>query len=420
MSELAQLRRAAGYTQETFVTVFAREAARLGVSASISVRQVRRWERESPPPLPHPVQQAVLEAVFGMPLAEMGFEVPLYRMTVASPIGDAEGVKRRTFVADAGLLAGAALVGTRAGPRMGAADVARVRAALDDLYRTDHTSGSMPAMARADAIEGEITTALGTASYTSRVGRDLQTILAELHGHRAWYGYDGGRIGRGRTACMEALSAAQLVDDPLLQVSVLETLVLLAIKSQRTWEAASAVEHAYRLAGRAGAGHTVHLVISLREANVAIHTGNLSAARRALSRAVSHQGRADTDPDVPQWARFAGPFEIDYATANLYVRAGQPKHAVPFLHAAVRGIDRDLARNSASYRVRLACVLLAAGEVDEACEEMRAVLDTYGGIASPRLSGRIRQFARAVARVDTAGARECGERIRENDLGDVT
>ncbi|MER5786187.1 hypothetical protein ABT104_31390, partial [Streptomyces mobaraensis] len=145
-----------------------------------------------------------------------------------------------------------------------------------------------------------------------------------------------------------------------------------------------------------------------------------SAARRALSRAVSHQGRADTDPDVPQWARFAGPFEIDYATAELYMRAGQPKRAVPFLHAAVRGIGRDLARNSASYRVRLACALLAAGEVGEACEEMRAVLDTCGGIASPRLSGRIREFARATARVDNAGARECSDRIRESVLGDVT
>ncbi|MBZ4322367.1 helix-turn-helix domain-containing protein [Streptomyces huiliensis] len=420
MSELARLRRAAGYTQETFVTAFTHEAARLGINASISVRQVRRWERESPPPVPHPGQQTVLETIFGVPLAEMGFEVPPHRVTLTSPIGDAGGVKRRTFVNDAGLLVGAALVGTRAGPRVGTADVARLRAELDGLYRTDHTSGSVPAMTRAGAIESEITNALGAASYTSRVGRDLRTILAELHGHRAWYGYDGRRISQGRTACMEALAAAQLVDDPLLQVSVLETLVLLAIKAARTWEAASAVEYAHHLATRAGAGHTVHLVIALREANVATHTGDLSAARRALSRAVSRQGRADTDSDVPQWARFAGPFEIDYATADLYIRAGQPKLAVPFLQAAVRGIGRDLSRNGASYRVRLACVLMSAGEADEACEEMRGVLDTCGGIASPRLLGRIREFERTAARIDSAEARECGERIRETVRGNAT
>jgi hypothetical protein len=79
----------------------------------------------------------------------------------------------------------------------------------------------------------------------------------------------------------------------------------------------------------------------------------------------------------------------------------------------MRCIGGDLARNSASYRVKLAGVLLDAGEVDEACAEMGAVLDACGGISSPRLLGKIREFQRAAARVDGAAARECGERIRE-------
>ncbi|MFE0380909.1 hypothetical protein ACFW1M_36335 [Streptomyces inhibens] len=158
-------------------------------------------------------------------------------------------------------------------------------------------------------------------------------------------------------------------------------------------------------------------MIALRDANVATHTGDLSGARRALSRAVTFQGRADADTDVPNWAQFAGPFEVDYATADMYVRAAQPKRAVPFLHAAVRGIGGDLARNSASYRVKLAGVLLDAGEADEACGEMSAVLDACGGIASPRLLGKIREFQRAACRVDSTAARECGERIRETVRG---
>ncbi|MFI6049978.1 hypothetical protein ACIBCO_07810 [Streptomyces violascens] len=417
MSGLVRLRRAAGYTQESFVTAFVEEAARLGVDASVSVRQLRRWERETPPPLPHPSQQIVLEAMFGVPLAEMGFDVPRRRVTVSAPISDPGEVKRRTFVADAGVLAATALVPTRPGPRVGTSDIACLRARLDSLYQTDHTAGSVPAMTQAGCIEHEITSALGAASYTGRIGRELQTMLAELHGHRAWYGYDGGRIDQGRAACMEALAAAQLVDNPQLQVSVLETLVLLAIKAERVWEAASAVENAHRLATRAGAGHTVHLVIALRDANVATHTGDLSGARRALSRAVSHQGRADSDAEVPNWAQFVGPFEVDYATADMYVRAEQPKRAVPFLRAAVRGIGGGLARNSASYRVKLAGVLLDAGEVDEACGEMSTVLDACGGISSPRLLGKIREFQRAAAEVDSAAARECGERIRETVRG---
>ncbi|ANZ18808.1 hypothetical protein SNOUR_27790 [Streptomyces noursei ATCC 11455] len=412
-NRLAQLRQSAGYTQQAFVKAFRCEALRLGTDASLSVRQLRRWECESPPPLPHPSQQAVLEATFGVPLYEMGFDVPDHRMSVSAPIGDPEGVNRRTFVADAGVLAATALVSARSGPRIGVGDLGRLRERLDGLYQTDHSQGSVPAMTKARRIENELTGALSAASYTSRVGRELQTMLAELHGHRAWYGYDGGHIAEGRTACMEALATAQLIDNPLLQVSVLETLVLLALKAERAWEAASAVENAYRLAQRAGAEHTVHLVIALRAANVATHVGDLSGARRALSRAVSHQGQVDADTEVPDWAQFVGPFEVDYATADMYVRAEQPKRAVPFLRAAVSGIGGDLLRNSASYRVKLAGVLLEAGEAEEACAEITTALEASGGISSPRLLGKIRKFQHAVAGIDTAVARECGDRIRE-------
>lgn len=421
MPGLAELRQAAGYTQESFVGAFAAEATRLAVAASVSVRQLRRWERETPPPLPHPSQQVVLEALFGMPLDELGFEVPRHRVTVAAPISQSEEMKRRTFVAEAGAIAATALVPSRSGPRVGTADVVRLRAQLDDLYRTDHMLGSVPAMAQARHIEDEITKALNSCAYTGRTGNELHRMLAELHGHRAWYGYDGGHIPQGRAACMEALGAAQLIDDPLLQISVLETLVLLAVKAERVWEAAGAVEHAHRLAMQAGAGHTVHLVIALRDANVATHAGDLAGARRALSRAVSHQGRTDTDSEVPNWARFAGPFEVDYATADMYARAEQPKRAVPFLRAAVRGIGSGgLARNSASYRVRLAHVLLETGEVDEAWAEMSAVLDACDGIASPRLLAKLRAFRRAVILVDSNAARECGDRVRETVRGSTT
>lgn len=212
---LAQLRQVAGFTQESFVAAFAEEAARLGVDASVGVRQLRRWERETPPPLPHPGQQIVLEAMFGVPLGTMGFEVPPHRLTVSAPISEPEEVNRRTFVADVGVLAATALVPARSGPRIGTTDIAHLRARLDGLYRMDHIVGSMPAMRQARRLEAEITNTLGTASYTSRIGRELQSMLAELHGHCAWYGYDGGRINQGRAACMEALAAAQLVDNPL-------------------------------------------------------------------------------------------------------------------------------------------------------------------------------------------------------------
>ncbi|WP_307662918.1 hypothetical protein [Streptomyces sp. V1I1] len=74
---------------------------------------------------------------------------------------------------------------------------------------------------------------------------------------------------------------------------------------------------------------------------------------------------------------------------------------------------RDRDRNSASYRLKLLGVLLAADEVEEACAEMGAVLDTCGGISSPRLLDKMRAFRQAAGRLDSATAQECTARIRE-------
>ncbi|RNG32171.1 hypothetical protein [Streptomyces botrytidirepellens] len=410
-SRLAGLRKEAGYTQVSFVAAFVREAVRLCIDASLSVRQLRRWESESPPPLPHPGQQAVLEAMFGLPLAEMGFVVPSHRRTFAGRIGDDEEVRRRAFVTGSGAIAAAAILPNRHGARIGASDVAAFRAGLTDLYTVDHRSGGIPAMARAQRLEQGITRALSGGVYTSRVGRDLHTMVCETACHRAWFGYDSGPPEEARAACMEAMTAAQLIDDPLLQVRALNTLSLLSVDAGRMWEAASAIKSAYRLAHQAGAGPTVHLVISLREASAAGQAGDLSGARRALSRAVSYQGRTDTDTDVPRWARFAGPVEVDYATAAYYTTEGQPARAVPFLRSAVSGLGGGYTRNTAWYRARLAQTLLRTNEVEEACHEMTGVLDACGGVSSARLRRRLRAFERAAVSVDAPAAREVIDRI---------
>ncbi|MFI0904028.1 hypothetical protein ACH4TE_10810 [Streptomyces sioyaensis] len=420
MGRLGRLRKEFGYTQETFVRAFTSEAARLGINAAVSVRQLRRWEGESPPPLPHPGQQAVVEAMFGLPLSEMGFDVPAHRRATVQRIDDDGDVKRRAFVAGTGAVAAAAILPDQHGPRIGTSDVAVLRARVADLYAVDHCSGGIPAKARAKQLEQLLRRSLKDAVYTAKIGRDLQAMLSELHSNQAWYGYDGGPLAEARAASMEALTAAQLIGDELLQISALETLVLIDVKADRGWEAASAVNAAYGLADRSGAGSAVHLVIALREANISTHAGDMSAAHRALSRALSYQSRNEQSDGVPHWARFAGPVEIDYATADMYARAGKPQRAVSFLRAAVDGLGGGYARNTAWYRSKLASTLLDAGEVEEACAEMAGILTSSGEIASHRLTGRIQAFQRAVDAIDTAAARDASDRIQETIRGGRT
>ncbi|QDY77490.1 hypothetical protein [Streptomyces qinzhouensis] len=411
----ADLRTAAGYTQAGLVKALHTEAARLGIKATVNVRQVRRWERDSPPPLPHPSQQRVLEVLFGRPLAEMGFAVPPHRTTIHNVIGDDGEVKRRTFVSRTGAVAAATILPEQRGSRIGADAVAVLRRRLTSLYTVDHSAGGIPAQARAGRLEQHITEILNEGVYTTGIGRDLQTLRCEVTCHRAWFGYDGGpsQAAPARAACLEAIAAAQLVDNPLLQVRALNTMALLAADTGRAWEAVSAVENAYALARHSGAGATVHLVISLREANAATTSGDLTGARRALHRGVSFLSRAAADDDVPHWARFAGPVEVDYATASYYTAEGNPQRAIPFLKAAVSGLGGGYLRNTAWYRARLARTLLDAGEVDEACHEMSGVLNNCGTIASDRLSERLRAFGTATHKYDHPSAREVADRIKE-------
>lgn len=410
-STLARLRRKAGYTQREFVRAFHDFAARLGVDATVSVRQLRRWENEAPPPLPHPNQQAVLEALFGIPLEEMGFDVPAHRRATSIPLGrtyDGLDVERRRFVADLGGLATAPAATRAGGGRIGAARIAEFRKEVVGLYRIDHTAGGTAARVAARTLIARIERDLTTRTYMERVGRQMQTVLGEVQCHLGWLAHDAGRPAEARAAVLEAMSAARLAGDAALEMRALSTLSLLAVDQGRPWEAASAVETAQRIA-ECRAGPTVRMVLALREARAVAAGGDLVASRRALSRAMTMYGQTALDDEPPRWVRFAGPVEIDYATGGHYVQVGQPSAAVPFLRAAVGGLTASYARNSALYRARLASVLFQSGEVDAACAEALAVIAHVGELGSARLNERLTMFARQVAEARTATARPARE-----------
>lgn len=70
---LRQLRLRRFWTQADFAAAFEARSRQIGRPLSLSVRQVRRWESDNPP-LPLPAYQAVLEALFGVPIERMGFQ----------------------------------------------------------------------------------------------------------------------------------------------------------------------------------------------------------------------------------------------------------------------------------------------------------------------------------------------------------
>ncbi|MEY9847740.1 tetratricopeptide (TPR) repeat protein [Streptacidiphilus sp. BW17] len=403
MRRLSDLRRDAKLTQEQFVVSFGLMAEELDVAASVTVRQLRRWEGPNPP-LPQPTQQVVLEAMLGVPLEEMGFDVPPQRRTTG------EEVQRRQFVIDVAAVAGAAVLPRPGGRRVGASDVERLRETAVGLYRIDHTQGGAAARAHAVRLLGRIDRNLTQGSYLERVGRELHALVGTVHSHLAWLDHDGGQPAAARAACTEALASARLVGDRLLEIRALDALSLLAVEQGRPWEAVAASRASGDLARTAGA--RVRTIVSLRQARALGTAGDHAAARRALTQALRWQERSDTDTDAPAWTAYSGQREVDYATAAWYVDAGHPGHAVPFLRSVLAQLSDGYSRNRALYRARLAEVLLAAGEVEEACAEAISSAEAAQGMTSARLAERLRTVATVAEQVDTAAARDCVERLR--------
>ena len=406
---LAGLRKAAGYTQESFVAAFLDMAQRMDVRAAVSVRHLRRWESSSPP-LPHPGQQTVLEALLGVPLDELGFRVPPGRACSISSSGCQEGaVQRRQFVVDIGVLLGASVLApTQMGRRIGAADVQVFRTKVADLYTIDHAQGGRIARQVAARTLQSVEKAMTGGVYIASIGRDLHALVGTLSSHLGWIEFDAGRAAAARAACTEA---ARLVGDPLLEVRALDSLSLLAVEQRRPWEAVAAATASGEIAQRHG-GPKVKSVVALRQARALSSAGDHTGARRALSQALTWQDRSDNDSDAPQWTAFAGQVEVDYATAAWHVETGQLAYAIPFLRSAVELLGPTYSRNAALYRARLAEVLMKAGDVEEACAEAVDSARAAKGMTSARLADRLRSVASLAAQVDTAVARACVEELR--------
>src|SRR6185437_2141625 len=88
-SALRQLRLRRFWTQADFAAAFEARSRQIGRPLSLSVRQVRRWESDNPP-LPLPAYQAVLEALFGVPIERMGFQ-PQWARQEADPPDSGSG-----------------------------------------------------------------------------------------------------------------------------------------------------------------------------------------------------------------------------------------------------------------------------------------------------------------------------------------
>ncbi|WP_372410844.1 XRE family transcriptional regulator [Streptomyces luteireticuli] len=192
------------HSQADVAAAYEHHAVALGESATITVRQVRRWESATPG-WPNTVARRVLRAMFGVPLEELGF-VPLrsarpcVNRESAAEAGGEESVERRTFLG--GVLAGVApLLDPSAVNHLAAAVdrarrytdrhlVAHLRHALDEAARTDGSAGPRQALPAAVGIVGAVGELIREAP--SDIRGELLTVGARAAEFTAWLHRDAG------------------------------------------------------------------------------------------------------------------------------------------------------------------------------------------------------------------------------------
>lgn len=297
------------------------------------------------------------------------------------------------------------------GVRVGAGDIAAVRA-VGDLFRTlDHAYGGGHArQALVRYLEHEAEPML-RGSYGETLGRRLFSSAADLTRLAGWTSYDIGAHGLAQRYFVQALRLAQAAGDRMYGGYVLVTMSRQAVFLGHGRESVQLARVAQQGVG-SGAPAAVQALLHAAEARGHGLLGDGRACAAALARAERALSVARGGDDVPAWARF-------FDEAQLADEFGHCHRDLQQYRAAVQYAERSLQLRAASYvrsrlfcRTVLATARLGLGEVEAACAHGLELVRTAAEIRSSRAAEYVRDFTRRLEPYrDTAAVRSFHDRV---------
>lgn len=448
------------WTQADLCVQFERRSRELGRPLSLSVRQVRRWESENPP-CPLPAYQRVLEALFGVPVTELGFRPswttpwqPIAQPNGALGLGDHgvrrqegdERVRRREFVAGAMALGTTPIVGSQLGspvrPTSAGGDISRARH-MDVLG--GHGTGGMLDQ---ETVDGYATIArqqrllywkVPAPRVYQPVATHTQLGVDMLRGSSA-----GGRRGAlaghvAETALLAArlaffdlqqpasarrfyqvaIAAAREADDHQLGSAVLGHLAFIPAFAGQSGEARDLMRAAHAHAARGVS--TVHRAwLYAVESEIETRVGGGSRSNALIERA-SETLNGPGGPgavETPEWLDFFDESRLAGFQGYCELHSGDPVVARQVLRRTLNTLPASADKQRSIILTDIADSYLRQGEVDACCEQLTEALamleDHWYATAMDRIRGvrgRIGSYAsyRAVRGLDDALA--CWPRV---------
>lgn len=299
-----------------------------------------------------------------------------------------DGVERRDFFGGAaGLAVTVLLPQDVATPgRIDATQAAQCWTALRRLFELGDRHGGATVYQVAEEMARRLQDALRRGSYSSAVGRELQSVTAATMEHAGWLAYDAGWQQKARHWWLETCHAADLADVPATRVTALASMSLQASNTPGGGRETVDLVHAARTAAKEDQppSPTLLSLLAAREAVGHAQTGDRRATVSAISEArqwLDH-GRQG---DEPFWLDFWGPADLAWHETRVALATRNGKSAEVAARTALASSDADaFPRNHVAYTVGVASILTQRGQFDEA---ISVTSDAIHGIQEIRGSG---------------------------------
>lgn len=365
-ARLKNARLGAGYnSQQALADAMSKAAKQLGVAGlEIGVRQIRRWESDTPP-WPQADAQRVLTHLLGQSIEQLGFTPPWG--------SDGPSPARRSLVSGTMGAVGLATVPTAATtpqPASVGVDYAAVTVAHRRLYWTVAPAQLHPAIAQHAR--------LGCHLLPDTAGACRRTVAAALAESYLLAGriefFDLQQPAQAADTLVQALQAAGEADDALLGAAILAHTAFIPGWAGRRDEAAERMIAARTYARRGHAAPAFLAWLDAVEAECETRCGNTRTALHLIGHA---EDLLDDGPglSVPPWMDWFSPARLAAFKGNTQLRAGHIPQARETLLKVLDELPADADKQRTVVFGDLASVETAAGNPEEACAYAGRALD---------------------------------------------
>lgn len=276
---------------------------------------------------------------------------------------------------------------TRAGRRIGVAQVAEVEARVHQLRRLDDYVGGQDTHAMVAGELAATTALLRDAAYTEDVGKRLLVAVGELAQVAGWVTSDAGRHDEAERYYLSGMRAAHAGGDV---AGAANNLSSLAYQIANIGDPRTAVTLAKSaLAGAKGAATaTTTALLAERVAWAEARVGEVGGAERALGAVQEAYTHRHPEED-PIWVYWLDEGEIEIMEGRVWTQLRRPLRAVPILEQATAAYGEETGRETALYLTWLAESLLQANEVERAASAATEAVRLGRTASSVRVDERI-------------------------------